>query len=328
MTHYISKQSDVDLYPNNEHYQFFDDQVEKGVWKQAKGIDLFYAFAFNPQAKACVVISVGRAEAVTKYAEFIYELYQNNYTVFIFDHQGQGGSSRALQNRQIGYVANFTDYVDDLDDLLQKVLAPLLNQHQQQNLPKYLIGHSMGGAIGTLYVQRYPKVFHKLVLSSPMFGIATPLPEWIIQIIVAWAVKLRKFFGVSAGYVWGQGDYQAYPFAGNRLTNSEIRYRVFREVMANYPDDQLGGISFDWLLQAIIAMQELRAQAKNILLPCLILQAQREQVVDNKLMHQVAQIIPDCEFVKVANAQHEILFEEDPARTFAMTKILDFLKAN
>jgi lysophospholipase len=328
MAYFISHESNVSDYPNNDFMAFFEAKVSTGVWKQASGVESFYAFIANEQATQCVVISQGRSESVLKYAEFIYELYKNGFCVFIMDHQGQGLSSRLLSNPHIGFVNTFDDYVEDLHCLLDKVLSPLLLEQTQKYLPKVLFCHSMGGAIGTLYVQKYPTTFTKLILSAPMLGVAAPIPEWLTKSIATVVIKLRTFLRLPAIYLWGQGDYQASPFKGNQLTNSDIRYRVFREMMDNYPQNQLGGISFEWLLQAIIAMRIARAGAKAMILPTLVLQAEQDQIVDNTIIEKFANDLPNAKLVLVANAQHELLFEQNEARSLTLTTILDFLSDN
>lgn len=325
MSYYISHESKVNDYPNNDFMAFFEKEVRSGVWKQASGVESFYSFVANEQASQCVVISSGRSESVIKYAEFIYELYQNGYSVFIMDHQGQGRSSRLLANPQIGFVNTFDDYVEDLKSLVEKVLNPLLLKHKQLSIPKTLFCHSMGGAIGVLYVQKYPMEFAKLILSAPMLGVQAPLPEWATKVIVNMVVQLRSVWQLPVNYFWGQTDYNAEPFDNNQLTNSEVRYRVFREMMTNYPQNQLGGISFEWLLHAIEAMGLARARANAIMLPTLIFQSEQEQIVDNEKMNQFAKDLPHGELIIVPNAQHELLFEQDEARAIVLTKILDFL---
>jgi lysophospholipase len=326
MTHYISHEKDVNKYPNNAFMQFFNDKLTTGFWKQASGVESFYGYVINEKATKVIVISQGRSESIIKYAEFIYELYENGYSIFLFDHQGQGESTRLTENRQIGYVKHFNDYVDDLNALLSHVLNPLLAEHSQSDIPKVLLCHSMGGAIGVLFVQTYPHIFTKLILSAPMLGLSAPVGESLTQFIVKTVLKTQSLFGLPIKYFWGQTNYEAYPFDKNRLTNCEIRYRVFREMMAQYPQNQLGGISFDWLAQAIPAMREARSGASLILLPTLVLMAEQEQIVDNQKIVEFAEALSNSKLVKVANSQHEVLFEQDEARHLVMNEILGFLR--
>jgi lysophospholipase len=325
MRYYINHEDNVNDYPKNDFMEFFNTKVTTGTWKHLSGVDSFYGFVINKKASKCFVISQGRSESIVKYAEFIYELYQNGYSVFIFDHQGQGGSTRLLSNRHIGHVKNFNDYVEDLHTLLEKVLTPILVDNNQDQLQKVLMCHSMGGTIGCLYVQAYPVVFSHLVLSAPMLGILLPIGESFFEFILRVVLKLRRTLGLPSAYLWGQVDYLVTPFDENRLTNSTIRYRVFREMMANYSQNQLGGVSFNWLLQSIYGMRDARTNASNIAVPILVFQADQEYIVDNKKIAEFAEAVSQCTVVKVQNAQHELLFEQDEARTLVVTKILDFV---
>ena len=328
MTYLISTQEEVAKYPHSVHYAFYESTVLKGFWQTANGIELFYASAIPEHAKACVVISPGRAEATLKYAELIYELYHNGYAVFIFDHQGQGQSSRQLANPHIGYVASFDDYVDDMHVLLDKVLPELLINANQAFLDKYLLCHSMGGAIGTLFIAKYPQFFSKVVLSAPMIGVNVPLPESLTAIIVSTTLSTRRVFNLPERHFWGQTGYQAYPFYKNRLTTSEVRYRVFRQVMANSPDAQLGGIGFTWLQQAIVAMRKIRNIASTINTPCLVFKAQNDQIVSNECIDEIVNAMPNARSLIIVAAEHEILFEVDEARQVAIKAMFEFFDSN
>jgi lysophospholipase len=326
MQRYISQERDVNAYPESEFMLFYNTRVSTGIWKHANGLESFYGFVINENSTKCIVISQGRSESVIKYAEFIYELYQNGYTVFIFDHQGQGRSTRGLPNPHIGYVKSFNDFVEDLHVLITKVLDPLLEKHNQVETPKVLLCHSMGSTIGLLFVQTYPRVFTKLILSAPMLGIAAPLSENFIMLLLKTVVNIRSFFNLPVKYFFGQANYKAYPFKINRLTNSEARYRIFCEMMAQYPQNQLGGISFEWFLEAIKAMREVRKNAASLLLPTLVLLAEEEKIVDNDKAQAFLKKVPNGRVITVPNAQHELLFEQDEARELAINEMLDFIK--
>ena len=325
MPFYISREENVDAYPDNEFMAFYQSRVTTGICKHPNTIDSFYGYVINERATKCVVICQGRSESLIKYAEVVFELYQNGYSVFMFDHQGQGQSSRLLKNRHIGYVKSFDDYVVDMHELIKNILTPILSKYKQDNLPKSLLCHSMGGAIGTLYVQKHPTVFTQLVMTAPMIGVLTPISEQATQSLFKTVNAARELFGLCDTYLWGQGNYLAHPFAKNQLTNCEVRYRVFREMMTSYPQNQLGGISVTWLIQAIAAMVKLRLGAADMSLPILVFQAEQEQIVDNHKMNQFVEKLPNCEFIKVANAKHELLFEKDSVRVAVVTKILEFL---
>jgi lysophospholipase len=327
MSHFINREADVIKYPDCAYVRFYEQQVTTGFWQQANNMSTHYGYVVNSEAKAWVVLSPGRAEPIIKYAELIYELYQNGYSVFAIDHKGQGKSSRVLANSHVGYIDDFDEYVEDFKHLIDKVLDALLDEHSQNTLPKYLLCHSMGGTIGSLFVQKYPLVFNKMVLSTPMYGVKAPMPEYLLAAFLSVLIMLRRLFRLPITYLWGQSDYRAIAFYKNRLTHSEIRYRAFRAVMAQYPENQMGGISFEWLSKALKAVSRVRKNAKSVLLPCLIIIAEDEQIVDNRLLRKTAKLMPNTSLIDVPNARHEVFFEQDAARSFALSKIYEFLEA-
>lgn len=326
MPYFFSDENTVSQFPNTPYMQMFES-LEKDYYTQTDGTNSFYCFAPNEQAKGVVVLSTGRSECLHKYAELIYEFVQNEYSVFIFDHRGQGLSSRLTDDTHIGHIGRFDDYVSDMKSLVDNVLAEKLDSIGQVHLPKYLVCHSMGCAIGTLFVHKHPKYFDKLVLSAPMFGVQAPVPEWFSYFVVSTVVSIRKILRLPIVYFWGQGKYVDLPFEANTLTNCPIRYKAFRAAMTRYADNQLGGMSFEWFKQAIIAMRAIRLRAPDIKTDTLILKAGEEKIVDNACMLAVAQSMTNAQLLEVNKAQHEILFEKDNARKTALTHIYDFIGA-
>lgn len=326
MSYFFSDEKTVSQYPNTPYMHMFDS-LEKDYYLQSDGTNSFYCFAACEEAKGVIVVSTGRSECLHKYAELIYEFTQNGYSIFIFDHRGQGLSSRLTEDTHIGHIGRFDDYVNDMKCLLDDVLPEKLNSIGQTHLPKYLVCHSMGCAIGTLFVHKYPTYFAKLILSAPMFGVQAPVPEWFSYLVVSSVVFVRKILRMPIVYFWGQGKYIDLPFEANKLTNCPIRYKAFRETMTTHADNQLGGMSFEWFKQAIVAMREIRKRASLIEANTLILQAEEEQIVDNKNMLDVAQALQKSQLITIKTAQHEIFFEKDDARKIALTRIYEFIGA-
>lgn len=97
-----------------------------------------------------VVICPGRIESYVKYAELAYDLFHSGFDVLIIDHRGQGRSGRLLADPHLGHVNRFNDYVDDLAAFWQQEVQP------GPWRKRYILAHSMGGAISTLFLQRHP----------------------------------------------------------------------------------------------------------------------------------------------------------------------------
>ena len=174
---YSSEQTLLDQQQTILH--FFSEQVTKEHLTTAQG-KLHYGFVIPEQAHTAIVISSGRIEGLDKYQELIWELYNNNFAVFIFDHQGQGRSYRALKNAHKGFVKQFSDYTQDLSLFDTEIVK----QHWQGK--KIILGHSMGGAIAFDYIARYSHDYSGAFLSAPMFdvytkGIPKPIAKWITK---------------------------------------------------------------------------------------------------------------------------------------------------
>nr|WP_297350043.1 alpha/beta fold hydrolase [uncultured Glaciecola sp.] len=320
---------------------WFENSMISGFWKLDDGTSLHYRYAHHQEAISIIVISSGRAESAAKYAELIYDLYQNGHSVFIHDHRGQGLSARLKENPQLGYITDFNQYVTDFKSIIGDVLVPMLYEKytkvkqnkssnnsgipEQAYPPLHLLCHSMGSAIGALLVKSQPTLFSKAVFCSPMFGIPTPIPSLIATMLVRFGVIYNKLRGRKTSYFFGHTDYIPTAFYKNRLMSSQVRYDIFRKTYAQQPELQLGGATYEWIYASLVAMQEIREQASKISVPCLIVYSGADTVVANEAIEQVISDIKRCESILIPEALHELIFEKDKFRVPALTKILTYL---
>jgi lysophospholipase len=320
----LSLEADLIHRYSKDIQDFWQAQVTKGHFISADQIKIAYASAINPESEHTVVISSGRIEGLIKYKEVIFDLFNNGYSVFIHDHRGQGHSGRLLSNSHKGYVGTFDDYVEDFQQFMQLHVLP----HTQQSgysKPK-LLCHSMGGAIGALYLLQYTSDFDDVVFSAPMFGIVAPLPELMTRAIINIGCALNRALKSEPWYFVGLGNYRSVDFKKNTLTNSAIRYGLFRQEYEAFPEVQLGGPTFHWLQQAVIAMNKIKDNAYKIENACLILQAGADSVVDNKQQKRVAHQMPNTDFMIIDQAKHELLLESDQFRLPSMNAVLKHFK--
>lgn len=291
----------------------------QGSFVGVSGITISYAFLQHPNAKGAVAISTGRIESWVKYQEVMFDLYQNGYSVFIHDHRGQGLSGRMTRNPHMGFVCEFADYVADFKAFYQQVIKP-----NCQHKPR-LLCHSMGCAIGALYVLKHAEDFANVVFCAPMFGIRPALPTWLAKILIGANLLISRGFGHDASYFIGQKNYQETEFTLNELTHSEQRYQLFRDTYTLQPEVQLGGVTVHWLRAALAAMNQIENCASQISIPVWAIQAGDDTVVDNKRQNRVLSLMPDCQVQRIAGARHEMLLEQDEYRRPCMQAILTFL---
>ncbi|ABO25589.1 alpha/beta fold hydrolase [Shewanella loihica] len=303
-----------ELTDNRQQLDAFWQGVEQGYLTTGDGLKLAYCVAAHPESNQAIVISSGRVEAYLKYQELIFDLYQLGYSVYALDHRGQGLSDRLTDNPHQGHVAKFSDYVDDLGLFVDTLVIP--KQHDRL----FLVGHSMGGTIATLYLQQAPKVFDAAVLSAPMYGICLPMPKPFVRWL---AGHLDNGSSSKPNYVLGGKNYQPVPFEQNELTHSAKRYQDYRRLYETYPQLQLGSPTNRWLTESLDACEQAVEAAKHTQTPILILQAEEDSIVDNRA--QDAARGEHCHLFKVAHARHEIFIERDSARNQALGQLADFL---
>ena len=120
------------------------------------GIQL-YEQSWRPKVRArgAVIIVHGLKDHSDRYAAVALKLVEQGYAVHAFDLRGHGRSSGPRV-----YVDDIGDYVADLAIFVERVRA------REPNRPLFLLGHSMGGEIATLYTIAKKPALRGLVLSG------------------------------------------------------------------------------------------------------------------------------------------------------------------
>lgn len=296
----------------------FWQSVTQGTLIGKDNIQLAWCSVIHPQSDKAIVICSGRVESYLKYQELIYDLYQQGYSVYALDHRGQGLSQRLTNNPNKGHVNKFSDYIDDFATFINQIVMP--QNHQKL----YLVGHSMGGAIGTLYLKQYPKTFKAAALSAPMYGIKLPVNKKLIQIVAAWLDNSKK--GQEANYVLGGKDYQPVDFKHNELTNSKTRFNHYKTLYQSNHKLQLGAPTNHWLVEAITASEQAITAAKESKTPIIIFQAENDTIVNNASQNKA--ISEHCQKLVIPSAKHEIYIETDNRRNMALTAMFNFFNTH
>lgn len=258
--------------------------------------------------KAIIVVN-GRIESYWKYQELFYDLVKQGYDVYALDHRGQGISDRLVQDTELGHVEEFDDYVSDLKTFFDTVVKP------KDYLQHFMLGHSMGGTIATLFLAQYPALIDSAVLSAPMHGIR--ISNWMKPIASPLA-RVVEQLQRQPDYAPGQVPYYPKPFTDNPLCQSQVRYQWFRELYESKPELKIGGPSARWVWQGLAAANRCIEQAAQITTPILLLQGSADHIVDN-LAHQrfyqaMLQADRPCQLTIIDGARHELLFEQDQYR--------------
>lgn len=306
-------------------------RVRRDEFEGVGRVKLAYASVVVPDERAAVVIVTGRTENLLKYQEVVADLVRQKYSVYVYDHRGQGFSERLIKNaREKGHVEKFDDYVNDLQTFVRDVVKK--GPHKKL----LVLAHSMGGGVATRHLQMFPGMFDAAALSSPMHQ---PNAKILFSADSSCEFFERAvwFFGESwAG--WKERPYSHGPYveATNEYTHSQVRWDRVLKVENEYPDVRLGGPTRRWVSQACIASDAMLADTGKIITPVLVLQASEDTAVmpaaQAKFCAELARNTSHpCEGggpQVIEGARHELLIEADRYREPAMSKILEFYAKN
>lgn len=303
--------------------RFWDKEAKFSSFKGVDNIKINTVSIRNNNDKVIVVVQ-GRSESVLKYKELAFNFAKLGYDIYLIDHRGQGFSQRLGGDQFRGHVKNFQNYVTDLNTFITQL--DLKDKYKF----RYILSHSMGGAISALYLEQYQTPFQVAVFSSPMFSINFgSYPLFLAKIITYTSGKLCSWFSKTACYALGEGKYHPQNFKSNVLTSSPIRFANSQQGYSDFPETQLGGPTMWWISESISAMNTAINNANKITIPFLLLQSGNDQVVTSKgqdLFLSNAKTCKNNQFLLIKKAKHELFIEKDEYRIPALTAILNFFK--
>lgn len=306
---------------HKEHFLPFYLASQQGTFTGKNDLVIDYRLFKHPDERASIVLLPGRTESHIKYAETIFDLYHAGFSVFTLDHRGQGFSGRLTQDSELGTVDSFDDYVADLHTFMTTVVATV----QGQNL--FFLGHSMGAAIGAMYIRMYQPPLRGVIFSSPMLRINLgAIPRVLVQAIVT----LRCLLGLGnkpAMASTSKLDVETY---GADLTRSSARLTHYRSLLRDNPNLRLGPPSNLWMRRAIEATNPLLAPAAlhAIRVPVLLLEACADSVLRisaNRRFEGIGSWMVRASF---PDAYHDLFIETDEVRKKALTMMFLFLQEN
>lgn len=263
--------------------------------------------------KGTVLIFPGRTEYVEKYGPAAIDLNARGYAALAIDWRGQGLGDRMLHDRRLGHIEEFGDF--------QKDVAAVVKLAKQLKLPEpwYLLGHSMGGAIGLRALMQGLPV-KACAFSAPMWGILIPKAmKPIARILGGLAPSLG--LGNKRVPTTTEGHYvETAPFKGNTLTNDPAMYQFMIDQLQAEPDLVLGGPTINWLNQGLKECEALAALPSPVL-PCLTFLGSQEQIVNSEAVKDRMARWPGGELDLIDPAQHEIVMESSEIRRRAFDKM-------
>lgn len=307
-------ESEVAAKFSSEILPWYQTNMKMGEFRGVNQITIRYFAYKTPGAQCVLVYSPGQGEYSAKYAELFYDLKNTGCDLYSIEHRGQGYSQRLIANSQVSYVEHFSDYVEDLSYLVNEIVKP---QAYKKSL---LLAHSMGGAVASGFLIKYPKVFSEVILSAPMMKINTGKYTQLEATLLANTLLL---IGKGQDYAPGQSGYNPNRTAETQTnTSSYSRFNVTRDFENATPQVQIGGAAVRWVTESMGYIEELR-EVKNLYqVPTFIYQAGQDTLVEPDGQNQVCSRSPQfCQILAFPNSRHEFLRETDSIRDVVLVRI-------
>jgi lysophospholipase len=261
--------------------------------------------------KGTVLLFPGRTEYCEKYGRVAADLAAAGYGMAAFDWRGQGLADRPQHRRDMGHVVSFDEYREDVTAFraaLEALGAPE---------PWFLIGHSMGGAIGLRALHDGLPV-GAAVFTAPMWGIQMrPLLKSISGIVLTLAAP----FGLGKAFAPTTGPYAPMAFDDNPLTTDRDQFAYMARQTAAHPELALGGPSNRWVKAALDETAELMAMPAPDL-PCLTILGTREKIVETDAIETRMQSWPNGRLMILDGAEHEVMMESPERRAQTLDAII------
>jgi len=274
---------------------------------------------------AVVVCLPGLSEPIEKYFETARDLLDKNFSVWVIDWMGQGGSGRYLDNPHKRHNANFDEDVEDLHYLILEYIKHASVHPDKGRIPMAMLSHSMGGNIGLKYLEKHTDVFECAGFSAPLLGIPgiSNIPEAIL-------LPLAKVFANTVGksYAKGQKDWSPItrrePLGEGEFSSDPVRDGLHREWLSANPELQIGGVTYRWVYEALKSCKHAKEAADNVQTPSLIAIAGKDTIVDNSKI----KAMPNSKMLELATAKHEILMETDDIRNAFFDSFFELIQEN
>ncbi len=264
------------------------------------GMPLFCSLFRTEDPVGTVLVLHGFTENTFKYSELIWSLIRNRFCVVAYDQRGHGRSGRAerLSHPSVTHVDRFEDYVYDLAIVCDSILPDFPR-------PWTIFSHSMGGAVSSLYLEKYPLTFSAACLCAPMIAPSTRgIPSAVVSIMCGAACLIgqgKKFPFIMKPYD-GPEDFHT------SCATDPARFAWYDAVKASHREFWNSVPSYRWTLESLgVTRKILSAGApESIACPVLLSTAEHDSSVMPEPQKQFISRIPKGKQLFVRNARHEI----------------------
>lgn len=310
-----------------EYKKFIEEKInpflnlaEEGDFHSFDGTRIHYYEAIHPGEKASIVMVHGFSEFFGKHHENAYRFYQDGFSVFFIELRGHGKSEHTDQYKDSRvHVNDFEEYVQDLNTFIEQVV-----KKDSKTKQLFLFAHSMGGAVSTLYLEEYPKVFKCAVLSSPMLTMNYGnIPDVAVDMLSTYSkiAPVAEEFGPSQKPFSGIVDFE------NSSMLDKDRYEYQFAQRMNDKNYQTWGGTWSWIRAGKEATTKIQKNMKKIQTPILLCQAGKDTMVKPEGQFKIDQKNSHVTLLEYKESKHEIFNATADIRQKYYKDVLDYFNA-
>ena len=264
---------------------------QEGFFKGVRDANIYYQFWLpDGEVKAVLLIVHGLAEHGGRYINVVNYFVPLGYAVYALDHIGHGKSDGDRV-----YVEKIEDYTDTLD-IFEKMV-----REWQPDKPIFLVGLSMGGLIGSLYLIDHQDSFAGAVLS----GSGVKVPDNISPMVVSIG-KLLSNITPKFGLIG--------------LNASDIsRDPEVVDAYVNDPEVYTGKTTARLAAEMLRGMEQVQKDAGKITLPLLLVHGSEDKLVDPDASQMLYDTVSskDKTLIFYDGYYHEVFNDPEKEKVFA-----------
>ena len=307
----------------NENRKWRDDHVIRGTMTTSDNLRLNYYMTEPKNPIASIVFVHGMGEFFGKYHEYIWYLYQAGFRVFFPEQRGFGYSEGKLDEPDLIYIDDYSTYVEDLHQFMDKIVLPgSFYNGQRQDV--FLIAHSMGGAVSTLFMEKYPKYFKAALLSSPMIKMkADNLKTIVVIVLKIYALLFKREKSVAPN----QKRFDPNTPFESSSSKSKPRFDYQLNMRRNNEHFQTTTATLGWALASMKAHKDIVANLKRIKIPVNIMTAGDDHLIDSEGYSEFAKGVPQAVIHDYPTSRHEIFNADEATRNQYYKDVFNILES-
>ena len=262
------------------------------------GLQLFeQSWLPSDPPRAVLILMHGLKDHSSRYETFARQLGDAGFAVYAFDLRGHGRSEGPR-----AYVRSFTEYVSDLATFVVRV------RERQRKRPLFVLGHSMGGAIVTLFALSDSNAIQGFALTAPGLKVTDDVTRRRIRAVTL----LAKIVPKAHVYRVANADFSRDPEVVEGMNRDPLIDQ--RRLPARLAVEFLG------------AMRQIQARARELALPFLVMHGTGDRLTNPEGSRELYQNASSSDkTLKLYNGlYHDMLHEPERARVSA--DLLDWLR--